>query len=283
MQLKDFIEDKTYLSIEAQLDNLSFESYAFKDVLPMFRNLLPNLLDQIKSINLNNKDDEEYSAIIKQIKKTNINLSKKIKFANFGTYNKLLVSIPENFKGYFLNYLILLDSLNKDIYENGIEILTNYNTILSTFISNKEDKISMKDYTNLYKDAAKKRENILNQLSLYFDDNKASKNYLENVIERFADLDNLEKEVTNFDKAHNKQNMSNITSLVDKSVELLNLIILNSESEIKNISGSAAINISKGAYEVGKYVELISIYRFKSEQLLTSINRLFTDLDMKIK
>lgn len=285
MRISSFIDnDSTSISLESQLERLSIEANLFNNVIDTFRNIVPNLLNKLTDISLTINPDTIENEIVKNISNDFAKLSKKIEHVNFGTYNKTLVSIPEGFKGYLLDYISTLEALSSDVYIKGNSILNDYNTIISSFINNKEEKIALKDNTQLYKQTAKDREKISNILKDYFPTSSStSKAYLETVVARFNDLDKLVEKVSSFNREHNKQNMKQFKMNIDKTTSLLNIIIDESNNSISNISGNAAKNIAEGAYEIAKFIELVSIYRFKSEQAIVTIGSLIKVLNEKIK
>jgi hypothetical protein len=228
------------------------------------------------------QDSKEQDNLLISLDQNFKSLNQKLEHVNFGTYNKTLVSIPEGFKGYFINYLVTLNKLQSDIYDNGSVMLKEYNSILSSFITNKEDKISLRDHTTFFNKLSKDRENINKQLDIYFTTGSNSKSYLQNVIQRFADLDNIVGEVKNLRKKHNSQNIDKLSDQVKEAVSLLDVVIKQSNDSIVKLSGSSAMNISTGAYEVAKFVELLSIFRFKTDQAVTSVTRLIEQLNLVI-
>lgn len=269
----------TTLSLESQIDKLSLEANLLDNLLDTFRNIIPNLTTKLTEIAVmfNSKNDPKEIASLKVLQRS---LTAKTPHVSFGSYSKMLISIPEGFKGNLAEYLNMLNKINETVYIDGIKILDEYNVILASFINNKEAKISLKDHTHFFKDISVKREKIVKDISSYFTTNTNSKAYLSSVMERFAEMENIINETIKLSQIYSNQNVSRIKSSLDNSIDLLKIIIDDSNKDnIDAVSGNAAKNISIGAYEVAKYVELISIYRFRLEQSIITVIKLLEELD----
>jgi hypothetical protein len=277
-------DDLTQVSLESQLERLAIESNVLANVIDTFRNIIPNLKHQIDEIKVKLTSGNN-SNTIKHCETLFKHISPKIKYANYTNYSHTLVSVPEGFKGNFLEYINVLNKIVPEVYTEANKILGEYCFALSTFITNKEDKISLKDHTNLFHRINEHREQTVNTLSVFFPTtNPQSKQYLGNVIGRFYELEQLVDSLKFLDKVHSDQNLNKITSQVNTCCDLLDIVIKNSQKEEMNtISGNAAKNISEGAYAVGKYIEFVSVVRFKTEQAIVSVERLMETLDKVIK
>lgn len=277
-------DDLPQVSLESQLERLAIESNVLGNVIDTFRSIIPNFKHQIDEIKVKLTSDNK-SNTVKHCESLYKHLSPKLKYANYTNYSHTLVSIPEGFKGNFLDYITTLNKVVPEVYNEANKILGEYCFALSTFITNKEDKISLKDHTHLFHRVNQHREQILNQLSVFFPtNNPQSKQYLSNVIGRFVELEQLVDSLKNLDKVHNDQNLNKITSQVNTCCDLLDIVIVNSQKqEMNTISGNAAKNISEGAYAIGKYIEFVAVVRFKTEQAIVSVERLMETLDKVIK
>lgn len=69
-------------------------------------------------------------------------VTKQLSFAN---YENVLVSIPEGFKGNYQDYLKLLITLHQTVYKEANTVLSEYNSMLSYLITNKDAKLSNRD------------------------------------------------------------------------------------------------------------------------------------------
>lgn len=275
-------DQTTTLSLESQMARLALEANAISNVIDTFKNIVPSLTSKVAEIyNSLIKEQGDLTPEVFKARAAFKNLRAKLPYAKFTNLEKTLVSVPEGFKGNLLDYVNVLIHLSPSVFQEANKILGEYNFTLSAFITNKETKTSLQDHTRLYKDVAEKRETMTAAFHPFFPKNShLSKGYLGEVISRFADLDPLIAQTEKLNTAHKNQNIKDITSSVKKSVDMLNLIIADSQSNgISTVSGNAAMNISEGAYEIGKYVEFIAIYRYRVEQAVATVIKLIATLE----
>lgn len=274
---KLFSSDQTHCEFDVNIGmrTLSLESEVISNVIDTFRNLVPGVTFKIKELLGTFGKDIGQKSIFDFTDKSKI-AREKTKQLDYGIYHKTVITVPEGFKGSFVEYVIVLNKILPHLFSNSNELLGEYNFVLSSFITNKESKTSLKDHTTLYKQAAKIRESVIQEINKFYTTNDKSVVYLGDVIERFSDLDILSTEVRKLEKLHNDQNLDDLKKVVDKSVGLLDIIIKDVQSnDISNVSGAAAKNISEGAYEIAKLVELLSLINFRTTQFLVSVDRLY--------
>lgn len=269
----------TSISIENQLSRLSMEAEVLSNVINTFKNIVPNLAHKLKDV-LGTIDTNNDDKFVKEIDGLNQQIKPKLKNVNYVLYKKTLVSVPEGFHGNFLEYVMKLLTILPNFYTMSNELLGEYNFVLSSFITNKENKTALKDHTALYKKAANIRTSVNDEVSGFFKSHDSSKKYLENVISKFGDLDILSIEIKKLTKIHNNQNLEQFKESVKKSSDLLNIIIKNVQDEDSSmVSGASAKNISEGAFEVAKLVETVSIVNFRTQQIIQSVVKLFETVD----
>ena len=255
------------------ISKLSLESEFTANVIDTFRNLIPSLTFKIKEYV---KSFDSVSTLFVSESSRAVECEKifkseyeKVQHLNYSIYKKTLVSTPEGFKGSFLEYLTVLNKIIPEFFNSSNELLSEYNLILSSFITNK-------DNTTLYKNGTKLRESVISDLDQFFVKNDSSKKYLGDVLYRFSDLDDLIAQMKKLEQFYKKQSLGNIKEQIRKSTDLLEIIIKNTtEDNASAVSGAAAKNIAEGAYEIGKLVETISIMHFKMDQTLNSVRNLF--------
>jgi hypothetical protein len=273
-------DESPVISIEHEMAKLSLESEFTANVIDTFRNLIPSLTFKIKEYV---KSFDSVSTLFVSESSRAVECEKifkseyeKVQHLNYSIYKKTLVSTPEGFKGSFLEYLTVLNKIIPEFFNSSNELLSEYNLILSSFITNKDNKISLKDHTTLYKNGTKLRESVISDLDQFFVNNDSSKKYLGDVLYRFSDLDDLIAQMKKLEQFYKKQSLGNIKEQIRKSTDLLEIIIKNTtEDNASAVSGAAAKNIAEGAYEIGKLVETISIMHFKMDQTLNSVRNLF--------
>lgn len=268
-------EGQVAISLESQLQRIAVESEVLVNLIETFKTTIPNFVNNLKDVNLHFLDS------LKEQTKSDISLSKKekkvieiashIDFLNFG---ERLVSVPEGFKGNLLSYAQLLNKTATEAYQVQNTVLNEYSAILSSFITNKEDKISLKDHTEFFSRIKSKRLELSNQLSHFTGPvTGVSKSKLKNVLSRISDIEPLLKEASKLSNQHSRARLTDIHASVSSCVDLLDIIIKNvSEGKIDNVSPNATKNISAGAFEVAKYVEFVGIIYFDIMVFLNSLD-----------
>lgn len=280
----DFDTEPT-MSLESQMQLLALEASAISNVIETFSSIIPNLADsiysQFKSLS---QSDDNVRVKVEDAKLTFGKLKVKLPHASFISQSKTLVSVPEGFVGNLLAYCATLANMSNAVFSEANKTLGEYNFALSAFISNKENKTSLKDHTDLFVRTRARREEMTAQIKQFFPkDSDLSKAYLGDVIHRFSDLETLLHSVEKLNNQRKEHNLSAVSDSVKKSLDLLKIIIDDTKNNgIAQVSGAAAQNISQGAYEIGKYVEFISIYRYRVEQLVSTIEKLMKSLEENI-
>lgn len=269
------------ISLESQYARLALEASVLDNVIETFRTIIPSLTSKISNIQNAFKADDEVTIQFKTIKSNYAVLKSKVQHATYTDYNRTLVSVPEGFKGDLLEYVTSLTDMANEIFQEANKTLGEYNFALSAFITNKESKISLKDHSDLFLGIQRRREELTDRINKFFPDgSNLPRAYMVDTLKRFSDLEPLIKTTEKLNDERKKQNLKELSNLVDKSTDLLNIIVKNSEDEsIQVISGNAAMNISKGAYELGKFVEFVAFYRFRVTQAVTSVNKLIEQLN----
>lgn len=279
-------EDDVTFSLESQMSRLTLESSVTGNVIDTFKNTVPllaeSLFTQFKSLS-SDKDDELKNELI-EAKLVLGKLKVKLPHASYLNQTKTLVSVPEGFKGNLLDYVNTLTGMSVELFQEANKTLGEYNFVLSAFITNKENKISLKDHTDLFLRIKARREKLTEEIAHYFPkNNDLSKAYLGEVIHRFADLEVLVTGVDRLNVQRKQQNIKDVSDSVKKCLDLLKVVIDDSKNNgMVQVSGAAAMNISNGAYEIGKYVEFIALYRFRVEQVVSTVEKLLKTLDSSI-
>lgn len=273
------------VSIENRLEVLSLEAINVANVIEVFKNILPDLnvkitetLDKLSFYKDNNSPE------IKEILSNYKELEKKLKLINYVDKKDLLISVPEGFKGNLNKYLDLITEISNNVYPEANKLLNNYKLILSGFLTNKDQKISLTDHTNFFNSIRVKRESNISKLSFYQTNNNSSKAKLKDSIEKINDIDLLVKKTEIINKVRNNNSLQELVGTVQEISKLLDTVIERvSVGDIANVSGASAKNLSEGAYEVAKYIEFVSLFNFRVEQITTTISKLVTQLSNEIK
>lgn len=272
------------VSLEQQVERLAFESNFAENLIGLFRNTLPNVVQKIHEVVSNSfiaKEPDGLFSNSEKLKGEFHDLNKKMKFANFIQFKDVLVEVPEGFKGNFVSYLEFQDKVFTEMISNGNELLTEYSFILSAFITNKENKISLKDHTGFYRKVQSDRERLNKEFDKFFNVNSDSPlQKLSQIVGRLEDIEDVVDKTIKLETNTKKSNLNEIQASVKKIVGYLDILIKQVQDQtISNVSGSAARNIAEGAFEIAKFVEFISLFHFRTEQSVQTTKKLLVKLN----
>lgn len=249
-------------NIEENIKCISKENF-FGDIKEYLLNALPNFISTIGNI----KDYLSNLVVftpteMKSCTKEQVVILKSLKDVTFTEASEILVPIPENFKGNYLNYLKELEPIIKGVMANCLSVVHDYKTYISLFLSTKDTKQRIADMTPKFKELAKYRESCISTVGKYFPkDTSSSRTMLKNVIERIADFNEIYT-ITNRIATYLKhETIDKLRNTVNDCYDLLKVIIKDINNS-DSISKEAATNLSNGTYEVAKYVEMVSILYF---------------------
>ncbi len=201
------------------------------------------------------------------------NTVKKVSGLTFATYQDILVQVPEGFEGNLNKYVEFLIRMNEEIVSEANKVVIGYSDELAIFLNNVDYRKSIKDHRTFYMKIRQDRDRFSKEMAAFFKvGGNQSRAKLGTVISRFGDLDELFSNAERLEAAHRSTKLSELMTNVNHSVSLLRLIKDKIDhSDIGEVSGEMAKHISEGAYEVGTYVELVSLACFNIEVVLTSI------------
>ncbi len=273
------------ISINNRLEGLSLEAISVANVIEVFKGILPDLTTKIfETLDTLSFYKENNSPEIKELLSNYKELDKKLKLINYVEKRDMLISVPEGFKGNLTVYIKDIENLTNKIYPVANKLLNEYRLILSAFLTNKDQKISLTDHTNFFNSIKRDREGFISTLSSYQTNNNSSKARLGTAINRISDIDNLVIKIESINRVRNSNNIKDLVSTIKEITFLLDTIIERvSIGDINNISGASAKNLSEGAYEVAKYIEFVSLFNFKVEQITTTIIKLVQQLNNDLK
>lgn len=271
----------TYISAELAQESLNLEFLSpvdgVRNLIDLFRNTIPafkrKLVDVIEGFHPEDDKSHEVSELNKLLNTKRDTLTK----TGMVTYGNTLIPVPEGLASEvpMLKYLSFLIDIS-DTFSKGIhEILTEYKIVLSTFISNKEAKTTIKDHSLFYRTIEKKRLALTKDLSSYFDEKiSRSRQALENVYVQGKDIVEAADLTNSLHKTRKRADLEGVKKAVENCANLLDMVIEQSEKgSIENVSGAAATDLANGAMEVARWVELLSIYNFRVDQAITCVKQ----------
>ena len=255
--------------------NISIPSVS--DVIGMFRNTFPTIKNKLVQVIDSFAPEENSVHEIKELNRLAEGSKKTILDIGIVTYGKTLLPVPEGLAKdiSFIQYLSFLESISKDFDEGVRDILTEYKIVVSTFISNKEARSSIKDHSLFYKRIEKQRKALTDEMTSYFDNALTrSRVPFEEIYSQTKDV-YVAVDLSN--KLHKNRQRSDVPGIkkhAQQCVEVLDMIIEQSEkNSLGSVSGAAAADLANGAMEMGRWLELVSIYNFRLDQAITSVKQ----------
>lgn len=261
--------------IESQLDRLSLESSYISNLIGIFKDVIPNTASRLK---------ESASTFFSEPEYIEVSQSEVIKIkhitenSTMSNYSTVLVEVPEGFSGHMPSYINYLREELPKVTNDLSGLITEYNSMLAAFISDKATKVSLKDNTHIFKKSEQIRKSVSDGIKKYFKNPEhQSRNALSKVLNQLKEVHPLIKDTNKLAKEVQAMHLDQLKTKVNESTKLLDIIIEQVSKEgIDKVSGQAALNISKGAYEMARAVEFASMYYFRIQQALVS-SRAITD------
>jgi hypothetical protein len=259
------------------IDNAIFRINEF---FPKLSNQLSDTVSSFTGENFGGYDTPKITAF--QAQRDFKVISKRVQSHNFLDFQDVLVQVPEGFEGNLIDYLRLLDRIHLDVFKETLEVIGDYNIVLSSFITNKEDKTSLRVHTQVYTRADAKRQQVLKDIAGFFKhDSDLSRLPLRKVIARFADMEQLTDAAVDLTKDNHIKNLEKVKSAVNETVTYLDKIMANKETS--EVSGYAAKQLAESAMSVARLVETCSIYAFKTRQAIECTRSLVETIDKVTK
>lgn len=263
------------------MGRLVHESISSTAVFDIFRRALPNVTEMLSKLS---------PAIARLVTpESQIDLSskeigltmQKVRRADFMSYGTILVTVPEGFDGKMVDYLKVLQEQGSVLLSSSDRFLRDYILELAAFLSDADVRLTQKTHTNLFRQIEKEREGHQKQLKAFFKPgNNKSRTMLNRIVSRMGDLDELFKQAEQLSRYQSNNNYKSVAAQIARASELLSLIRERVEKEdITNFSASAAKNIAEGAYQVGLFVEHLSVHGYAVETALASVDLLKKRLD----
>lgn len=263
------IDEPTSFSLT--MENIALEASILTNMVDSVKRLFPSLVDNVsKSFSFVRDLEQPVTVFSKDQHK----VLDKIKHVSYMNLDNFTVIVPEGFNAEYLEALTICEeSLDYIDFVKNV-LLKEFRIYLSTFISNKDQKISSKDITFKFKEHAKKRININTVFSKLYKTNSFEVSVkLPVVLKRNADLQQV------FDR-HNvvvarmkALDVAVFKSEVEDVVEFINIIIKQAqENKIESISPEAIKNISEGAHECAIQVETAAACYFRCMTITKSVD-----------
>ena len=278
------------VSLERYLDIIALESNTAVNMLETFKRVIPSF-----AVNLKSKNEEIKKTLaefrFKLSSSSELNSKQKqldavVQHLDFLLYGETLTLVPENFVGHFPTYLRALREVSENSYKFIDTTLTNYNILLSSFISNKTSRtatISLYSDNKFYTGPGKDLKSITQYtdvLKPFFPKNTGkTRVQLKSVLERFRDFDIIFEEAKKLSYIQTPAKVESLNRKVNDCVDLLTTIIESiRKNGVDNVSPEVTSDIARSSYEMAKLVEFAAINYHDSMVALNSVDFMVNDL-----
>lgn len=274
-----YLKEESFVDrdIRLNLEALALSTDTLRNAIEVAKDFLPNILNRLKEIS-NTVDD--------YLSQTNLTANKLVSEKpmlirasselSFLTFGDRYVTVPENFNGYLLEYGEALSACLKEVIPMQSEILSGYNRSLSMFLSNKDDRESFISHDEVYKKAEAKRLAINKLISNFFGIyNGRAKLEIKKVLRKLGELPHL---IDTLRIIGDNSKPSVIHSMNDNLKECtakLDMIIKRiRENAYEIVSPERLRALSEGAFEIGKFCEMVSLLYYQAMMFCTTADML---------
>lgn len=263
---------------EELLNRLALESSLYVNVADFFKESLPSVGERLKAL----VSKFSFTDIVPQVYSWIPSFAPQVrnKLENeYLIYRDVLVQVPEGFKGEFLPYIEELISVASELNEHTNKLLSEYRFVLSSIITNKEQRTSLKDLSENYERTATAREQLSKRLAAYFSNDTVGRARLITVLPRFADAQELLRKSKDLSKFVDQKSLKEMQRSIREITEILELLEKQlKKEEITNISPAVVKNIAIGAHELAQYIDAVVAFHYASISIITCVNMLIDKL-----
>jgi len=265
--------NQTSTSLESDLERLALEGMFVDNLIDVFDSAMNKV--HAKFVDMSALLNTNVNTITaKELHKEEILLKNSMKDITFSEISDTLALVPYNFNGPLQPYVNLLSVLNKNIITETNKVISSYNFMISRFITDSNTRVSLDINSAYMSKTTKTLEGLTTELNKFQDpDSTKDKAKIGTLVERVADLPALAKSSVNLAKLVDDKALTELSQSVKQVSEMLDLVLKRiNDKSIDTVSGEAGKIIAEGAYLTAKYVELVSLTRYRTDQLLLSVN-----------
>ena len=274
------------VSLEHQLQVISIEASVISNLIDSIKNIFPDLSEKFKVTQQVTKDltDTEQAFKDHRLDKDQQFVIKELEHFNYMDIAELTTMVPEGFNGSFIEYMHVMEKSLNRINSLNNEVMQPFYILLSSFLTNKEDRNSLKDFTPVYNKLKESRQELIKEVGSFFNTGHDSSRKIGVVIKRNSDFKTLFVKMNSLKKTIDSIDIKAIKDNLNKTIELMDLVVQRvQEKSIDSVTPEVAKNLSFGAYEVASEVEFFSVIYFKMIVLNTCIDFLTKKLSNFIK
>lgn len=267
-------------SMDNTLKVIALESSVLSNVASTIKNFFPDLVHNFRNsfTSAGNIDTNEIK--LNQVSKMEKELIEYLKKHNYISIMNTMVTVPEGFSAELLQALSVIDSNTDLLVQLITKDVNEFRVYVSTFITNKDTKISLREHSANYKRIGVVIKEINQSFGgLYKKNSFDAKKPLNELVKRNTDIETVftrltttKKKLSQIDVAAVKAQMEDIASLLDTIINMVK------ENKVENVSPEAINNLAEGTKTMANIAETISATYFRALGIITAIERLPEEL-----
>lgn len=263
-----------HYSHEEFLERLALESSIKTNVIAFFQDALPSLTQKLKGYVSSLKFEEQHPNI-QSIEKDYADLEHAHLEKRFLLHRDILVQVPEGFKGEFLPYVHALDAMGAKLYEQTHQLLTEYRFVLSSILTNQEQRTSLKDLTASYEKVAAARSKLEHGIAPFFEDSAVSRARLISVLPSFREGRELVRATKRLNQYTDVKQLRTLQQSVKEVVEVIDVLEAQvAKSDMTEISPEIVKNIGLGAYELAQHIDKVVVFHYAVLSIIGCVEQL---------
>ena len=199
--------------------------------------------------------------VVRDVISTKYETLHKLKRIKFSQVDTLLISKPENFDGFFTDYIIDLKDTTNDVNLNIETTLHKLKSLVGFYINEyKEDKVNISTASSYFKEVDNDNKQHTKTISSYFKHtNGLTKGYLKKHLRTLSDIEVLYKDIESFSYILTEQRIKQINKEVKDIVEYIDMLISNNlKNHGKLINDKVKKDLTFSIYTTAKQIELLS-------------------------
>lgn len=246
------------LTLEQYIDKITLEASYLDNTVNFLKDFLSGFVSKI--LPSLDKMSAVASTDVVPLSKDESKAVEKLRSIEFTYLRKITFDGPEGFTGDYLLYAKTL-STNVDHLTQIAKQIKEYRTYLGALLSSGDARLSTKDYTNQYKQAASEREARSDLLASFIKRGSYAVSHpIGSVFQRTSDIEAAINEFALITNRLKSLSIKQIKSDVDACADILSTIAVRVKAgDIPHLTPANAKSLSIGAYEMAKNVEYISI------------------------
>lgn len=261
------------LTMEHCLQAITMESALLENILGVIKKYLPGLSNGFKE-----KVSVLADASLQQPEELPQNLKKVsivLQSVNYTTLEKIQVNVHEGFDSKLLHAIPVLNALI-DHFKYVEKLSSDYRAFLSTLISNKDSRLSVKTQQALYKASDKLMEELNGNLKdIYKAKSYTTKRDFVDMFDRNSDAEKFLVAMDSIQRKLNTVSLKDMRAGVDVCATYLDMFIESIKSgTIDNVSNEVIKDIAAGSYQIAKEAEFVAANYYRITAFIATANSL---------